>query len=171
MQCTHGWIQCVVVNLQPFWFVEKYVFRRHFKENSISKNFLSLYLGFLTVKVEGKTADLFPNRFAIVLDGWSCDSTHYVGVFATFSLSLLIGYEKVSLAVSPMADETTQNSGELTKLIEFVLSVFKKDKANTATIIGDNNNISQAFSQNFVPHFVGCHSHLFNLAVKDIISD
>ena len=52
-----------------------------------------------------KKANILPEKFIIILDGWSIGSTHYVGIFAQF-------FDKQSnesvtplLAISPLQDE------------------------------------------------------------------
>lgn len=43
------------------------------------------YMALVTTLVEIAIAELFSEYFALVFDGWSCDDTHYVAKFATFT--------------------------------------------------------------------------------------
>ena len=36
----------------------------------------------LTVEVERKVASKLPNKFGLILDGWSEGNTHYIALFA-----------------------------------------------------------------------------------------
>lgn len=57
------------------------------------------------------------------------------------------------------------------KYFKFILSVFERSIDNVVALIGDNTNKNYTFSRLIEPAFVSCHSHWFNLAVKDVIKD
>ena len=67
----HGWIDLVVNALQPFYSVENKVFQRVVRFESITYKTLSKYMSLLTQSVESKIARGLPDRFALVLDGWT----------------------------------------------------------------------------------------------------
>ena len=64
------------------------------KWDSISRNTLINYMLLLTKDVENKVKELLSKSFAIVFDGWSSGTTHYICIFATFPASNSNGYEK-----------------------------------------------------------------------------
>lgn len=95
--------------------------------------------------------------------------THYVGVLATFPSEKPCGFDSKLLALAPMGNEDSQNADDHFEFLEFVLGVFGKSFSNVAVLIGDNCNTNRAFSRRVGPIFVGCHSHRYNLALKDIM--
>ena len=61
----------------PFTFVEKEMTRKYSNLEDISYKTLMKYMHALTKKVEGKIKDEIPDRFALIFDGWTKNSTHY----------------------------------------------------------------------------------------------
>ena len=167
----HGWLECVTLALQPFSFVSNDVIRRHIKHDDICYKTLISYMHKLMRAVEQKIQDSLPEKFAIIFDGWSAGDNHFVGVFATYPATNDVGYEKVLLGFSPMENEASQDAAEHYNYMEYVLEVHGKSYDNVVAIVGDNTSTNKAFARRRGPVFVGCHSHRFNLAVKDILED
>ncbi|MEM9079038.1 MAG: hypothetical protein AAGC43_18510 [Bacteroidota bacterium] len=128
------------------------------------------YLHKLTIVVEKKVAERLPDKFAIIFDGWSGGDTHFVGVYATFPSNNSLGYEKILLSCSPMENEDFLDSNEHYEYLKFVLDLYGKNIDSVVEIVGDNCSTNRCMSRIIGPIFVGCHSHRFNLALKDIIS-
>lgn len=168
---TWGWIDLVCASLQPFAIVENISFRRHIKYEPISRNTLHKYMAELVGIVEQKIQKLLPSKFAIIFDGWSVDTTHYVGVFASFPSRNELGYEKVLLALSPFFDEDSQSADAYFEFTEFVLGVYGRNINNVTAMIGDNCKTNKSFVDKTGRGFIGCASHRFNLAVKDLIAE
>ncbi len=143
---VHGWIDFVVMGLQPFSVVENSVLIRQSKYESINHKTLGKYMQMLTERVERKISRLLPDKFALVFDGRSASDTHYVAMFATFPTSNENGYDKVLLAFSPFEDENTQNAQNHYDFAIFVLSVYEKTLSNVVALIGDNCNTNKAFA-------------------------
>jgi len=116
-----------------------------------------------------KIENTLPDSFAVVFDGWSAGPTHYVSVFATFPAELPAGYDKLLLGIAPMGEELSQSAEEHVDFLDFVLEVFGRSRNNVAALIGDNANTNRAFARKFGAVFIGCHSHKFNLAMKDML--
>lgn len=114
--------------------------------------------------VEVKVKPALPNHIDLVLDGWSCESTHYVAVFASYPANVLMGYENVLLEFSPLENETFQDAAEHADFLDFVLRLFGKTEQNISIIIGHNANANRALAREFEKIFTDCHSHLLNLA-------
>ena len=68
-----------------------------------------------------------------------------------------------------MDDETKLNADEHVKFTEIVLSSYGKWWNNIAALIGDNCNTNRSMSKKAMVNFIGCASHRFDLAVKDIM--
>lgn len=168
---AHAWLECIIMCLLPFSFCENHTIRRHFRHEGISRRTIMNYLQKLTAKVEEKIKALLPSRFAIVFDGWSVGDTHFVAIYATFPKANDSGFEEVLLGLSPMENEESQDANEHYDFVKFVLSVFGKTMDNVVALIGDNTSTNKAFARCLGPFFVGCHSHRYNLAMKDILEE
>lgn len=170
-RAAFAWLECIVLSLLPFSFCEQNVVRRHFRHSSISVDTLMTYLSQLTTLVEEKIKEKLPSRFAVIFDGWTGGDTHYVSVFASFPAVNACGYESVLLALAPMGEEDSHTADEHYSFLKFVLSVYGKTIENVVALVGDNENTNRAFGRRVGPTFVGCHSHRFNLAVRDVLAD
>ena len=79
-----GWYDLIINALLPFNTVEKEPVRRNVNHKPISVETFMEYLPTLTRRVEKQIEAILPQKFALVLDGWSNGATYYVGVFASF---------------------------------------------------------------------------------------
>lgn len=121
--------------------------------------------------VENEIHELLCERFAIIFDGRTSGSIHYVGLFATFPCTVEGGYQNVLLGLPVMGDELSQGADEHYDLIEFVLSLFGKEKSKVVAFVGDNSNTKRALERLFGSVSVGYHFHCFVLAVKHGIQE
>lgn len=165
----YSWLEWVCVGMKPFEFVENELTRKYSNLEPISVNTLKKYIVLVTKKVEEKISLLLPSKFAIVIDGWTSHSTHFVGMFATFPSENTNGYEKFLLAFSPMGTEMEFTAIEHYNFIEYVLSVYKKTLENVVAIIADNCDTNKALANLCLVPMIGCASHRYNLAVKDVL--
>ena len=79
---SYGWLDWVILGLKPLSFVEEPLTREYSKFNKISRNTLILDMEKITKVVEEKISSSLPNKFAIVIDGCTSGSKHFVGIFA-----------------------------------------------------------------------------------------
>jgi len=166
-----GWFDIVINGLLPFSAVENEAIRRNVRHDSISLSTFMTYLVRLTKVVETKLKDSLPEKLALVFDGWSSGSTHYVGVFASFSSSASkVGYETRLLAFSPFEDESHLDTVKHVSYLTGVLEIFGKSWANVSCLIGDNCNTNKAIANYVELPFVGCASHRLDLAVVDFMN-
>jgi len=82
---VYSWLHWIIRDNLPFTFCESAQTRKNSILKPISRNTLSKYLFEITKEVELKVKELLPERFGIVMDGWTEGTTHYFGVFAVFS--------------------------------------------------------------------------------------
>ena len=80
-----GWFNYIINGLKPFSDVESAVVRESMRFKPMSLSTFMRYLPRLVALVEKKISNLLPNKFAIVFDGWTAGTTHYLGVFASFT--------------------------------------------------------------------------------------
>ena len=134
----YSWIDSVFGGLQPFYIVQKPVFRRNARFDCISRNALLKYMGNLTKRVESKISSFLFKIFALVFEGWSAIAAHYVGVFASLCWQTELGYDTCLLVFSLFDDEITLNAETHVSFIEFVLQEYEKIWENVACIVGNN---------------------------------
>ena len=79
--------------------------RRYCNLKTISVETLLKYMDFLVVEVEDSIMENLPRRFALAFDGWSEDSTHFIGIFALF-ISDEGQRKKNLLTFTPLEDES-----------------------------------------------------------------
>lgn len=97
---------------------------------------------------------MLPDHFAVMFDGWSCGSTHYVGVFVTFPSDTYNGSRKILPGLAPMEDETTRDAEENRNFLQSFLSIFDKDSSNPSSLTGENISTNRECSRFFQRRFV-----------------
>lgn len=128
----------------------------------------------LTSILETKVSNALPEKFSLVFDGWSSGDTHFVAIFAAFPSFTSCGYQKFLIAFSPLEEEDRLDADSHYSFMKFALDVYGKSFRNVVCITGDNcaNNLRLAklINEDYPDcQFLGCASHRFQLAVKDIL--
>lgn len=166
-----GWMEKVILKLRPFSIVEDKIERKYCNLSPIcTKTFIS-YMRRLVGVVEGKVTARLPEKFALVFDGWSCGSTHYLAVFASVPAENEHGFEYFMLTMSPFQDETSLDANEHLEFLTSTLELYGKNWSNVVALVGDNCAVNKSLSTKARVPFIGCASHRFNLAVKDILKE
>ena len=125
-----SWTNWICCTLKPFSFVEDKLNREYTNLVPISVNALKKYMELLTKRVESKVKENLPDKFALVIDGWSQSSLHYVAVFASYGSSTLTGYSTVLLSFSPMFSEISFVATDHYEFLEWILSLYSKSFEN-----------------------------------------
>ena len=106
--------------------------------------------------------------FALFFDGWSAsNSTHYIGVFASFLHKKK--YQEVLLACAPLLDEQKQDATSHVEFLTETLRLYKKDWSNVVCVVADHASVNPKICKLVGVPFVGCTAHRFNLVVRDYI--
>ena len=132
-----GWIDWVCMGLKPFNFIEDSPTRKYTNLGKLPRNTFLKYMDALTKEIEKSISTKLPDKFAVIIDGWSKGSTHFVGVFATFpSLTDNNGYSTALLSFWPMVQEASFTAQDHYDHLDYVLSVFNKNIENVVAITG-----------------------------------
>lgn len=123
----------------------------------------------LTSHVERKISERLPEKLAIIFDGWDGGNNHYVSVFSTFPSTNPCDFDQFLVALKPLGEEDCFDVDEPFEFLQFVLSVYNKSLENAVALLGDNANTNHVFARRIGPIFLRCHTHRYNLAMKDII--
>ncbi len=165
---VYGWLHLVINGLQPFSILENPAFRNSVRLEAVSyKNFVK-YMQLLTSCVEQKIESLLPSKIALVFDGWTSNSTHYIALHATFPSEFALGYSKILLGFSPLEDEKRLDAESHMSYIKFVLGLFDKSIDDVVALIVDNCSTNHSVAEKVSTSFIGCASHRYNLAVQDV---
>lgn len=70
-----------------------------------------------------------------------------------------------------MGNEDKLNADTRLEYIVYTLSLYNKTLSNVAWLIGDNTNTNSAIENMADLPFIGCASHGFNLATKEIMNE
>jgi hypothetical protein len=72
--------------------------------------------------------------------------------------------------MSPLPDETNQTANNHEEYIEGVLESYGKSYKNVFLLCGDNCSTNKKIANDTGLPLIGCHSHIFNLAVENFIN-
>ncbi|KAE9175038.1 hypothetical protein PF005_g25579 [Phytophthora fragariae] len=146
------------------------------------------YIHLLYGYVRDVIAAKLPDRFVIVLDGWTSGGRHFVVILAVYNdpsgadpAQRNPNYDEsvqclsrrfVLLAFCPFCDEENLGAQSLYDLIADTLATFNKPWTSVLFMVGDNCSVNQSIGRKAgaLP-FIGCASHRFQLAVNDFLSD
>ena len=167
---VYSWLRWICMGLKPFNFVEDHLNRHYTRLQPISENSLKKYIDLVTKEVETRISSILPDKFAIIIDGWSKSSNHFVGVFASFaSDNEPCGYQTVMLAFSPMLTEESFTAKDHFDFLTWVLQLFEKSFQNVVAICGDNVEVNKCLANMCNLPLIGCASHRFNLGVEEFL--
>jgi hypothetical protein len=123
----------------------------------------------LTSLVEKQLLKIIPEKFALIFDGWTEGSTHYVALIASYLTPE--GHKESLLAIAPLLNEETLGATQHIEFMQATLELYGKNLGNVVAFIGDNCSTNKKISNDTGIPLVGCASHRFNLAVCKWLSD
>ncbi|KUF78770.1 Pre-mRNA-splicing factor 38A [Phytophthora nicotianae] len=80
----YAWLEWVISANLPLSFVEMESTRRYTKLPPVCRNTLRANMEGVTKAVEIKIGNEMPDKFGLLLDGWTHGTEHYLGVFACY---------------------------------------------------------------------------------------
>ena len=148
-------------------FVETKEFRDYSSLDPIGVDTLAKYLGLVDLEIENTLKIELPQRFGLLIDGWTEGTTHYYGLFAAYSKGTN-NYQRF-LTISPPFDETEYGAVSQASFIVDTVEAYNRNKDSILFLVGDNTNTNPATAAKLGVPFIGCASHRFNLAVQVIL--
>ncbi len=165
-----GWIEQVIMNTEPFSFVENKLVRKYSKLAPISVEYLQKYIRILHTLVHDAISGLLPDSFGGVFDGWDDGSGgHFVALFVVFPHTT--GVTKLLLSCKTLPDLTTRDRFNHLDFFQETLAKYGKSKDNLNFLVGDNTALNPAIAREIHVPFIGCYSHRLNLAMNLIFKD
>lgn len=167
------WLKFIILKGLPFVWCDDKDVRDFSKAKSITVKTFKKYMCSLTKIVEMEISKLLPEKFGLMIDGWSDGPRHFFAIFAcTYK------QESFLLSFSPPIEAGDLSALSLQGLISFALSIYGKTLQNVSFFVGDNCSVNRKLSrdtgnscifQNIEIPLVGCASHRLNLAVKEYL--
>lgn len=167
-----GWLDWIVCDGLPFNFCEQELSRKYAKLKPICLNSFKKYLKLLTKAVEKKLAEDLPPQFAIVIDGWSDSSNHFIGLFACYPSPINKNESKSHLlSFAPLFDGQDLSATAHADFIKQTLDFYSCSLDNVLLIVADNCSTMKKMAKICGKQFVGCASHRFNIAVRNFLNE
>ncbi|GMF62984.1 unnamed protein product [Phytophthora fragariaefolia] len=163
----YDWLRWIVERNLPLSEVENPLTRQLDRMRPTSVKTFKIYMERVATRVDSVIAEDMVTRFGLMWDGWSCDTRHFVAVFAVYHCpdvpkERLIGF-------SPTEDAQTAEAQ--IDPMQGVLAVYDTTTAMIKFVVGDNCATSQSLATKLGVPLVGCASHRFNLAMLTFLSD
>ncbi|KAE8996964.1 hypothetical protein PF011_g15695 [Phytophthora fragariae] len=161
-----GWLEWVVKANLPLVFCENPLARRYTSLEPISVETLRALMESVAQLVGLNIAGELPDRFGLMLDGWSHASVHYVAVFVCYAVNGVAKYALLSMA--PIIQELNDDLSARThrEYLAGVLETFGKALSDCVYLVGDNCSVNKRLATIMQVPLVGCASHRLNLAVR-----
>ena len=169
------WIEWIVVKSLPLKIVDDPLTREGMRyKATTSKVLRKNILATANVMIQS-IAEKLPERIAIVFDGWTVGSVHYIGISASYS-SFVGGQETTNhtlLSMRPLlvGDVNGMTARDHRQHISQVMQSFGKSEDNVMCLIGDNCSVNKSLANLLKVPLIGCGAHKFNLAVRKWISN
>ncbi|KAE9249801.1 hypothetical protein PF002_g5108 [Phytophthora fragariae] len=140
--------------------------RKYAGLSAISKATLKKYLATLVALVEGSLSLRAGKLYALLFDGWSAGSDHFVAVFICYTKDGEMNMHL--LAIAPLIDETNEAAPNHSDFILRTLERFNIDHHGAVCLIGDISATNISTARLLGVPLVDCSSHHLNLAADRV---
>ncbi|RLN98007.1 hypothetical protein BBJ28_00014077 [Nothophytophthora sp. Chile5] len=161
------WMRWIIQRNLPVTEVENKLTREVVSLKPISVRTLKAYMRFVATKVGEAIATEMGDSFCLMFDGWTCNSLHFLGIFAVYVVDGVRCQRLLALSLRD-GSQTADAHGEH---IETVLRVYGKGLDDICFLMGDNCATNQSLATDLEVPLIGCSSHRFNLAVNRLLED
>jgi hypothetical protein len=166
------WLEWIIMDEHELAFCEKDLTRGNSKLDPISVKTLKKYLFKVVKAVEKKVSAkaMFATCFALVFDGWSEASRHFIGMYIVYPAKEYDADPVMNLlAFAPLHDETNFTAENHANFIEATLRWYSLSADRLFCLIGDNCSTNKATANRLGVPLLGCRSHRFNLSVEQYL--
>ena len=178
------WINYLVMKNMPISLVDCPLLRRISKLKAMSSKCIRKHILSLVMLVRQQVQLCLPDKFAIIFDGWTEGTDHYVGVWASYNTPVdstnTDEYDRGKetpvqslLSIKPLLADGIEGMTAHNHLthISRVLQMYGKEASNVICLVGDNCKVNQSLARAMSVPLIGCGSHKFNLAVVKWIKE
>jgi len=184
---VYKWIEWIVMKNLPISMVDDPLTREAVRYKPLGSKSLRKYILSVCNVMKESVKCKLPNKFAIVFDGWSEGTTHYIGVSASYVTSMTqhgmvattSSGEEQQVVCHTLLSMRPLLTGEVMGMtaqdhlhhLSLVLQSYGKTDDNVLCLIGDNCSVNKSMSRLLKVPLIGCGAHKFNLAVNKWISN
>ena len=163
------WLDWVIMDELELSFCESDRVREFTTLSKISSKTLKKYMMSLSSAVEDKIATMASASpcYALIFDGWTEDSYHFIGIYITLPKDN--GFDIHLLAMAPFLDQTSFTASNHKNFILATLERYRLQFSKLVCLIGDNCSTNKATADLLGVPLLGCRSHRFNLAMEAYI--
>ena len=108
------------------------------------------------------------NKFALMFDGWSRHTKHYVAIVICYPL-LNKPYNERLLCFRTLPREVSMTSADHLELFSEVMQDYGLLLSNCVALVGDHASVNKKLAEKLKIPLVGCLSHRLNLGVKKVM--
>ena len=171
----YKWIEWVIMKNQPLSIVDDPLTREGMRYRPVTSKLLRQNILLLCKEMQASIKRKLPDKFALIFDGWTEGTIHYIGVSASY-VTMVDSKEVVAhslLSMRPLLTGDIQGMTATDHLhhLSKTLQTYGKSDANIVCLIGDNCSVNKCTSRLLKVPLIGCGSHKFNLAVRKWISN
>lgn len=111
------------------------------------------------------------NHIALIFDGWTAGSTHFIGVFASLPAPDKEKLPKLYLLrFAPLLDGTSFTAEAHRIFLMETLEFYKIPESKVFCLVGDNCNTNKCLANLMGKPLIGCRSHRYNLAMEGYLA-
>ena len=174
-QDMYKWIEWVVMKSLPLKIVDDPLTRDGMRYKSVTSKLLRKTILSLSKVTKDAIQRKLPSKVAIVFDGWSEGTVHYIGVSASYCVRVN-GVEEVTQTLLSMRPLLTGEVMGMTAHdhlhhLSQVMISYGKTSDNIICLVGDNCSVNKSMARLLRVPLIGCGSHKFNLAIRKWISN
>ena len=140
---THNWLRLLIKKNLPLTFCEDIEFKECLNSDftDISYKTLKKRMYMIVKSVENTIKEKLNSsgNIALIFDGWTERSNHYLGVFAATPKN-----EPLLLAFAPFLNEQRLNADEHIIFLDFILDLYAIDASKICCIVADNTNTNKS---------------------------
>jgi hAT family C-terminal dimerisation region len=167
------WLEWIIMDEHELAFCEKDLTRGNANLEPISVKTLKKYLFKVVNAVEKKIsakAMALATSYALVFDGWSEASKHFIGMYIVYPAKEVDADPVLHLlAFAPLHDETNFTAENHANFIKATLNWYSLSADRLFCLIGDNCSTNKATANRLGVPLLGCRSHRFNLSVEQYL--
>ena len=168
------WMNYLVMKNQPLCTVDCPITRKIVRLKSVCAKSMRHHMLSLVSVVRDEIKARLPDKLALIFDGWTEGTDHYIGIWASYNLvdsKEDSGKEttvQTLLSIRPLLADGIMGmtANDHTLHINRVLEMYGKDESNVICIAGDNCSVNKSIARIMSVPLIGCASHKFNLAVR-----
>jgi hypothetical protein len=163
------WIEWLVMRNMPLAEVDNQLTKKCFRYEGLSSKTVRKYILALREDVEETIKQRLPKKYAILFDGWSHETEHFLGMTAAYGGSNSNNYVEILLSLQPLLkDGITGLTAEdhMVHITKALCERYGRSLDEVVCLVGDNCSVNQSLARKLDIPLLGCGAHKLNLAIR-----